>query len=181
MTPGDTLPPPSRPVEPPFPVGDVREVVHRLRGGFYNAFHGPPPDGGASRRRDGVVVVLVVTDPLRGAGRTHPLRGRAVTVSDSCANLVQTRSVAGCQLLNQSMDSGCQSRFREIHQKSNSAILHRFLRDDRRRREKDVRSVRSSGVRCADVLAGANRGAVRVIGNLLVSGRALCMSVGECE
>ena len=45
------------------------------------------------------MVVLVVTDPLRGAGRTHPLRGRAVTVSDSCANLVQTRSVAGCQLL----------------------------------------------------------------------------------
>ena len=81
MTPGDTLPPPSRPVEPPFPVGDVRKVVHRLRGGFYNAFHGPPPDGGASRRRDGVVVVLVVTDPLRGAGRTHPLRGRAVTVT----------------------------------------------------------------------------------------------------
>ena len=65
-------------------------------------------------------------------------------------------------------DSGCQSRFREIHQKSRTAILHRFLRDD------DVEKkmsglVRSSGVRCADVLAGANRGAVRVIGNLLVS------------
>ena len=27
MTSGDTLPPPSRPVEPPFSVGDVREVV----------------------------------------------------------------------------------------------------------------------------------------------------------
>ena len=26
MTPGDKLPPPSRPVEPPFSVGDVREV-----------------------------------------------------------------------------------------------------------------------------------------------------------
>ena len=63
-----------------------REVVHRLRGGFYNAFHGPPPDRGASRRRDGVVVVLVVPDPVRGAGRTRPLRGRVVTVSDSCAN-----------------------------------------------------------------------------------------------
>ncbi len=40
--------------------------------------------------------------------------------------------------------------------------------------------VRSSGVRCADVV-GASRGAERVIGNLLVSGRALCMNVGECE
>jgi hypothetical protein len=40
--------------------------------------------------------------------------------------------------------------------------------------------VRSSGVRCADVVK-ASRGAVRVIGNLLVSGRALCMGVGECE
>ena len=73
------FPPPSQPVEPPFPVGDVREVVHRLRGGFYSAFHGPPPDGGASRRRDGVGVVLVVPDPVRGAGRTRPLRGRVVT------------------------------------------------------------------------------------------------------
>ena len=36
-------------------------------------------------------------------------------------------------------------------------------------------------MRCADVVLGASRGAVRVIGNLLVSGRALCMSVGECE
>ena len=27
----------------------------------------------------GVVVVLVVTGPLWGAGRAHPLRGRAVT------------------------------------------------------------------------------------------------------
>ena len=97
MTPGDTLPPPSRPVEPPFSVGDVREVVHRLRGGFYNAFHGPPPDGGASRRWDGVVVVLVVSDPVGGAGRTRPLRGRVVTIGIP----VQTRSVAGCQLLNQ--------------------------------------------------------------------------------
>ena len=38
------------------------------------------------------------------------------------------------------MDSGCQSRFRKVHQKSRSAILHRFLRDDRRRQEKDVSS-----------------------------------------
>ena len=97
MTPGDTLPPPSRPVEPPFSIGDVREVVHRLGGGFYYAFHGPPPDGGASRRRDGVVVILVVLDPVGGAGRTRPLRGRVVTIVIP----VQTRSVAGCQLLNQ--------------------------------------------------------------------------------
>ena len=97
MTPGDTLPPPSRPVEPPFSRGDVRAVVHRLGGGFYYAFHGPPPDGGASRRRDGVVVVLVVLDPVGGAGRTRPLRGRVVTIVIP----VQTRSVAGCQLLNQ--------------------------------------------------------------------------------
>ena len=40
----------------------------------------------SSRRRDGVVVVLVVPDPVRGAGRTRPLRGKVVTVSDSCAN-----------------------------------------------------------------------------------------------
>ena len=83
MTPGDTLtltPPLPTPRTPLFRRGR-REVVHRLRGGFYNAFHGPPPDGGASRRRDGVVVVLVVADPLWGAGPAPPLRGRAVTVN----------------------------------------------------------------------------------------------------
>jgi len=54
MTPGDPLPPPSRHIEPPFSVGEVREVVEKPStpgGGFSNAFHGPPPDGGASRRR----------------------------------------------------------------------------------------------------------------------------------
>ena len=52
MTPGDTLtltPPLPTPRTPLFRRGR-REVVHRLRGGFYNAFLGPPPDGGASRR-----------------------------------------------------------------------------------------------------------------------------------
>jgi hypothetical protein len=29
MTPGDTLPPPSRHIEPPFSVGEVREVVEK--------------------------------------------------------------------------------------------------------------------------------------------------------
>ena len=38
----------------------------------------------SSRRRDGVVVVLVVPDPVRGAGRTHPLRGRVVTTLFTC-------------------------------------------------------------------------------------------------
>jgi hypothetical protein len=58
MTPGDPLPPPSRHIEPPFSVGEVRAIEfgrlwknHPPRGGFFDAFHGPPPDGGASRRR----------------------------------------------------------------------------------------------------------------------------------
>ena len=42
----------ARHIEPPFSVGEVREVVEHLpRGGFTDAFHGPPPGGGASRRR----------------------------------------------------------------------------------------------------------------------------------
>jgi len=46
------------------------------------------------------VVVLVMTDPLRGAGRAHPLRGRAVTRWGSCADI-------GCRVsVNKSMDSG---------------------------------------------------------------------------
>ena len=100
MTPGDTLTNPTPPLPTPrtplFRRGS-REVEPLSRGGFYNAFHGPPPDGGASRRWDGVVVVLVVSDPVGGAGRTRPLRGRVVTIGIP----VQTRSVAGCQLLNQ--------------------------------------------------------------------------------
>jgi len=38
-----------------------------------------PGWGGVAPWGDCVVVVLVVTDPLWGAGRVHPLRGRAVT------------------------------------------------------------------------------------------------------
>jgi hypothetical protein len=41
--------------------------------------------------------------PLWGAGPVHPLRGRAVTVRSSCADI-------GCRVsVNKSMDSGCQS------------------------------------------------------------------------
>jgi len=43
-------------------------------------FTARPRMGG--RRAVGRVVVLVVTDPLWGAGRAHPLRGRAVTRLD---------------------------------------------------------------------------------------------------
>ena len=77
-------------------------------------------------------MVLVVPDPLRGAGRAHPLGGRAVTVSkflvSSCADF-------GCRVsVNKSMDSGSQSGFRGIHQKSRTAVLQRFcdffLRED---------------------------------------------------
>jgi hypothetical protein len=121
-----------------------------------------------------------VTDPLRGASRAHPLGGRAATVVSSCADI-------GCRVsVNKSMDSGCQSGFRRNHQKSKSAILQQFcgipLAEKRDVVVKKNMShlVWSSGVRCADVV-GASRGAVRVIGNLLVSGRALCMSVSECE
>ena len=121
-----------------------------------------------------------MTGPLWGAGRAHPLMGGAVTRLGSCADI-------GCRVsVNKSMDSGCQSGFRRNHQKSRSAILQRFcgipLAEKRDVVVKKNMShlVRSSGVRCADVV-GASRGAVRVIGNLLVSGRALCMSVGECE
>jgi len=65
-------------------------------------------------------VVLVVTDPLGGAGRAHPLRWGAVTRLGSCADI-------GCRVsVNKSMDSGCQSGFRRNHQKSRSAILQRF-------------------------------------------------------
>ena len=118
------------------------------------------------------MVVLVVTGPVWGAGHARPLRGRAVTRLGSCADI-------GCRVsVNKSMDSGCQSGFRRNHQKSRSAILQRFcgipLAEKRDVVVKKNMShlVRSSGVRCADVV-GASRGAVRVIGNLLVSGRAL--------
>ena len=59
-------------------------------------------------------------------------------------------------------------------------ILHRFLREDVVKKNKMSCSSLSSGVRCADV-AGTIRGAVRVIGNLLASGRALRLSVSKCE
>ena len=39
-------------------------------------------------------MVLVVTDPLRGAGRTHPLRGRAVTVSKFLCELGRLQGVS---------------------------------------------------------------------------------------
>jgi len=92
----------------------------------------------------------------------------------SCADI-------GCRVsvtCNKSMDSGCQSGFRRNHQKSRSAILQRFCgiplaeKRDVVVKKNMAHLVRSSGVRCADVV-GASRGAVRVIGNLLVSGRAL--------
>ena len=113
-----------------------------------------------------------MTDPLGGAGRAHPLMGGAVTRLGSCADI-------GCRVsVNKSMDSGCQSGFRRNHQKSRSAILQRFCgiplaeKRDVVVKKKMSHLVRSSGVRCADVV-GASRGAERVIGNLLVSGRAL--------
>ena len=113
---------PKRRVWPPYRRGS-REVEPLSRGGFYNAFHGPPPDGGASRRWDGVVVVLVVPDPVGGAGRTRPLRGRVVTIGIP----VQTRSVdAGVSYLINGFGVS-RSRFREIHQKSRSAIKFGFF------------------------------------------------------
>ena len=47
MTPGDTLPPPSRHIEPPFSVGEVREVVEHLPwGGFADCVSRPAPGWG---------------------------------------------------------------------------------------------------------------------------------------
>ena len=67
-----------------------REVVHRLRGGFYNAFHGPPPDGGASRRMQWHRGGPRRSRPLMGSRPAPPLRGRAVTVSKFlCEGLLQ--------------------------------------------------------------------------------------------
>ena len=111
--------------------------------------------------------------PLMGSRPRPPHHGGAVTRLGSCADI-------GCRVssVNKSMDSGCQSGFRINHRKSRSAILQRFcgipLAEKRDVVVKKNMShlVRSSGVRCADVV-GASRGAVRVIGNLLVSGRAL--------
>ena len=84
---------------------------------------------------------------------------------------MRTRSVAGCQLIQDSA---------KFIKESWSAILHPFLREDVVKKNKISCSGLSSGVRCADV-AETIRGAVRVIGNLLASGRALRLSVSKCE
>ena len=122
------------------------------------------------------MVVLVVSDPVGGAGRTRPLRGRVVTIGIP----VQTRSVAGCQILNQWIRGVNQDSAKFVKNQGLQSCIAFCATTDVVKKKMSV-LVRSSGIRCADVLAGANRGAVRVIGNLLVSGRALCMSVGECE
>ena len=48
MTPGDPLPPPSRPIDPPFSVGEVREVVENIHpgGDFSLRFTARPRMGG---------------------------------------------------------------------------------------------------------------------------------------
>ena len=48
MTPGDPLPPPSRHIEPPFSVGEVREVVENIHPGedFSLRFTARPRMGG---------------------------------------------------------------------------------------------------------------------------------------
>ena len=53
MTPGDPLPPPSRHIEPPFSVGEVREVVEKpsTLGRIFRCVSRPAPGWGASRRR----------------------------------------------------------------------------------------------------------------------------------
>ena len=123
MTPGDSLPPPSRHIEPPFSVGEVtggcRKNIHPGED-FPMRLTARPRMGGRrpSRRRARCRGGPRRDRPLMalwGAGRAHPLRGRVVTRLGSCADI-------GCRVsVNKSMDSGCQSGFRRNHQKSRSA------------------------------------------------------------
>jgi len=58
--------------------------------------------------------------PLMGSRPRPPPEGEGGDEIGSCADI-------GCKVsVNKSMDYGCQSGFRRNHQKSRSAILHRF-------------------------------------------------------
>ena len=95
MTPGDTLPPPSRHIEPPISIGTRGSSGGRTTttGRIFQCVSLPTPGWGVGGRRavgrwrrGGIVVVLVVADPLWGAGRARPavpLKRYALNVRDS--------------------------------------------------------------------------------------------------
>jgi hypothetical protein len=81
MTPGDPLPPPSRHIEPPFSVGEVREVVENIHPGedFSMRFTARPRMGGrraVGRQRRGDPRRV---RPLKGSRPRPPPEGRALT------------------------------------------------------------------------------------------------------
>ena len=94
-----------------------------------------------------------------------------MTVSKFLCELA-TRSVAECQLLNQWIRGVNQDSAKFIKNQGLQSCIAFCATSDDVVKKKMSDLVRSSGVRCADV-AGANRGAVRVTGNLLAFGRAL--------
>ena len=151
----DPLPTPRTPL---FRRGS-REVVHRLRGGFYNAFHGPPPGMGGRRAVcDGIVVVLVVADPLWGTGPVPPLRGRAVTVSKFlCEGQLQGVSYLingfGMSIIEHAIESpgNCFGQFGGFLSRS-------FFFTRATSSGKDFQAVSSiSSVRCAEVVGVTSR------------------------